>query len=119
MFDIMELEDEERNKLLNMSDVEMADVARFCNRYPNIELAYDVLDKEGLQSGKPVNIEVKLEREDEVSRGSSALSMMHSLLLIHMVLTTITLHNLLITFNFILAASFCIISTSKFLHCTG
>jgi len=67
VFDIMELEDEERNKLLNMNDSQMADVARFCNRYPNIELAYEVLEKESLQSGKPVNIEVKLEREDEVT----------------------------------------------------
>ena len=74
VFDIMELEDEERNKLLNMTEFQMADVARFCNRYPNIELAYDVLDKEGLQSGKPVNIEVKLEREDEVSRRSMMLA---------------------------------------------
>lgn len=32
IFDIMELEDEDRNKLLNMSDIQMADVARFCNR---------------------------------------------------------------------------------------
>jgi pre-mRNA-splicing helicase BRR2 len=31
-------------------------------------LAYEVMEKEGLQSGKPVNIEVKLEREDEVRR---------------------------------------------------
>ena len=31
IFDIMELEDEDRNKLLNMSDIQMADVARFCN----------------------------------------------------------------------------------------
>merc|ERR1711899_452479 len=67
VFDIMELEDEERNKLLNMNDSQMADVARFCNRYPNIELAYEVLEKESLQSGKPVNVEVKLEREDEVT----------------------------------------------------
>jgi len=67
VFDIMELEDEDRNKLLNMSDMQMADVARFCNRYPNIELAYDVLDKESLASGQSVNIEVKLEREDEVT----------------------------------------------------
>merc|ERR1711894_461283 len=67
VFDIMELEDEERNKLLNMNDSQMADVARFCNRYPNIELAYEVLEKESLESGKPVNIEVKLEREDEVT----------------------------------------------------
>lgn len=28
VFDIMELEDEERNKLLNMNDSQMADVAR-------------------------------------------------------------------------------------------
>merc|ERR1712112_348703 len=64
VFDIMEMEDEDRNKLLNMSDIQMADVARFCNRYPNIELTYDVLDKEGLASGQTVNIEVKLEREE-------------------------------------------------------
>ena len=32
IFDIMELEDEDRNKLLNMSDIQMADVARFSNR---------------------------------------------------------------------------------------
>ena len=83
VFDIMELEDEERNKLLAMTDVQMADVARFCNRYPNIELAYDVLDKEGLQSGKPVNIEVKLEREDEVSRGSTTSSMIFTTYIPH------------------------------------
>merc|ERR1719410_3994 len=67
IFDIMELEDEDRNKLLNMTDMQMADVARFCNRYPNIELAYEVLDKDNLASGQSVNIEVKLEREDEVT----------------------------------------------------
>ena len=32
MFDIMELEDEDRNKLLQLDDKQMADVARFCNR---------------------------------------------------------------------------------------
>ena len=32
IFDIMELEDEDRNKLFNMTDIQMADVARFCNR---------------------------------------------------------------------------------------
>ena len=28
---LKQLEDEDRNKLLNMSDIQMADVARFCN----------------------------------------------------------------------------------------
>ena len=36
-------------------------------RYPNIELAYEVLDKDSLASGSSVNIEVRLEREDEVT----------------------------------------------------
>merc|ERR1719238_840263 len=34
---LKELEDEDRNMLLSMTDIQMADVARFCNRYPNIE----------------------------------------------------------------------------------
>lgn len=42
MFDVMELEDGARAKLLQLSPTEMADVARFCNRYPNVELTYEV-----------------------------------------------------------------------------
>lgn len=45
----MEMEDEERHELLQMTDAQMADVARFCNRYPNIELMYDVQEKDGLE----------------------------------------------------------------------
>ena len=67
VFDIMELEDDDRDKLLGLSENEMADVARFCNRYPNIELEYNVLNKDKLHSGDPVKVEVKLEREDEVT----------------------------------------------------
>lgn len=49
VFDIMEMEDEERNALLQLSDSQMADVARFCNRYPNIELSYEVVDKDAIR----------------------------------------------------------------------
>lgn len=49
IFDIMELEDEARNALLQLSDGQMADVARFCNRYPNIELSYEVADKDSVK----------------------------------------------------------------------
>ncbi|KAG1680515.1 U5 small nuclear ribonucleoprotein helicase [Nymphon striatum] len=65
VFDIMELEDEERNELLQLADMQMTDVARFCNRYPNIELTYEVQDKDSIESGSPVNVQVHLEREDE------------------------------------------------------
>merc|ERR1719410_55886 len=67
VFDIMELEDEIRDKLLEMNQDQMADVARYCNRYPNIELEYDVVDSKNLSSGAPVQIEVRLEREDEIT----------------------------------------------------
>ncbi|CAH0553226.1 unnamed protein product [Brassicogethes aeneus] len=67
VFDIMELEDEARLKLLQLSDTQMADVARFCNRYPNIELSYEVLDKDKIHSGSSIHVAVQLEREDEAS----------------------------------------------------
>ncbi|XP_002030655.2 putative U5 small nuclear ribonucleoprotein 200 kDa helicase [Drosophila sechellia] len=67
VFDIMELEDEDRTRLLQLSDLQMADVARFCNRYPNIELNYEVVDKDRINSGSTVNVVVQLEREDEVT----------------------------------------------------
>ncbi len=67
VFDVMELEDEDRDQLLQMSEAQMVDVARFCNRYPNIELKYDVLDKGSLRSGENVVVDVRLEREDEVT----------------------------------------------------
>ncbi len=46
IFDVMEMEDADRDTLLKLSEAEMADVARFCNRYPNIELTYEVQEKE-------------------------------------------------------------------------
>ncbi|XP_059610853.1 U5 small nuclear ribonucleoprotein 200 kDa helicase [Phlebotomus argentipes] len=67
VFDIMELEDDDRTRLLQLTDAQMADVARFCNRYPNIELNFEVLNKERINSGSTVNVVVQLEREDEVT----------------------------------------------------
>ena len=60
------MEDEERNTLLGLNESQMADVARFCNSYPNIELSYEVLDKERIVTGQSVNVCVSLEREDDV-----------------------------------------------------
>lgn len=42
IFDIMDLEDEDRNDLLRLDDKKLADVARYCNRYPNVELKYSL-----------------------------------------------------------------------------
>lgn len=67
VFDIMELEDDDRSRLLQLSDAQMADVARFCNRYPNIEMNFEVVDKDRINSGSTVNVVVQLEREDEIT----------------------------------------------------
>ena len=45
----MEMEDEARSEMLQLSDAHMADVAAFCNRYPNIELTYEVHEKEAIR----------------------------------------------------------------------
>lgn len=55
----MEMEDEDRINLLQLSDIQMGDVARFCNRYPNIELSYDLVDKDDIKRYGP-NITILL-----------------------------------------------------------
>lgn len=67
VFDIMELEDDDRSKLLQLSDDQMSDVAKFSNRYPNIEMNFEVVDKDRIHSGSAVNVVVNLEREEEVT----------------------------------------------------
>ncbi|XP_061404387.1 U5 small nuclear ribonucleoprotein 200 kDa helicase [Lethenteron reissneri] len=67
VFDVLEMEDAARSALLQLDDSKMADVARFCNRYPNIELSYELSDKENVHSGSAVVVMVQLEREDEVT----------------------------------------------------
>lgn len=42
IFDIMEMEDDERNEFLQLTEEQMVDVVRFCNKYFNIEMLFDV-----------------------------------------------------------------------------
>jgi pre-mRNA-splicing helicase BRR2 len=63
VFDIMSLEDEVRDDLLRVSPTEMVEVADFCNAYPNIELSYEVIDKDEVETGDSVQMVVTLERE--------------------------------------------------------
>ena len=63
VFDILTLDDDVRNDLLRLPDEKMADVAVFCNNYPNIEVVFDVLDFNDITASDPVQISVKLERE--------------------------------------------------------
>ncbi|RSH79448.1 DEIH-box ATPase [Apiotrichum porosum] len=63
VYDIMELEDDQRTQLLQMNDRQLARVAKFVNSYPNIEVSYEVEDADSLDSTTPVTLNVTLDRE--------------------------------------------------------
>ncbi|XP_057777180.1 DExH-box ATP-dependent RNA helicase DExH12-like [Salvia miltiorrhiza] len=65
IFDLLEMEDDERRELLQISDTQLMDIARFCNRFPNIDLTYDVLNSENVTCGEKVYVQVSLERDLE------------------------------------------------------
>mmetsp|Transcript_31856 Transcript_31856/g.77625 ORF Transcript_31856/g.77625 Transcript_31856/m.77625 type:complete len:2179 (-) Transcript_31856:255-6791(-) len=63
IFDVLDMEDDDRIKLLSMSDEKLADVATMCNAYPNVELKYTIEDPEDLTAGGRVTVLVNLERD--------------------------------------------------------
>lgn len=65
VFDILTLDDDVRNDLLRLPDDKMADVAVFCNNYPNVDVSFEIQDADDVAAGDPVTMVVKLEREIE------------------------------------------------------
>ncbi|GLU00131.1 hypothetical protein SLE2022_175230 [Rubroshorea leprosula] len=65
IFDLVEMEDDERHELLQMKDQQLLDIAKFCNRFPNIDMSYDVIDGENVRVGEDVMLQVTLERDLE------------------------------------------------------
>nr|GMD45178.1 DExH-box ATP-dependent RNA helicase DExH12-like [Ipomoea batatas] len=66
IFDLLEMDDDERRELLQISDSQLMDIARFCNCFPNIDLAYEVVDGENVSvRGKDISMQVTLERDLE------------------------------------------------------
>ena len=47
------------------SAAQLADVARVCNRYPNIEVSYEIANEDEVEAGDSVEMVVQLEREME------------------------------------------------------
>jgi len=60
--DIMNLEDDERNDLLQMDRKQLADVATFVNAYPNLDVTHE-LQEGNYTAGAPVVLKVTLDRE--------------------------------------------------------
>merc|ERR1719253_637845 len=63
VFDLMDLEDEERNQVLQMSNAQVAAVAAACNAYPNIDLDFAVQEADDICSGDSVTVIVELQRD--------------------------------------------------------
>lgn len=64
VFDLMDMEEAERHKLLQLSPQALADVARVCNRFPNVEVTYELSCGDvAVQTGDSVKIKVQMERE--------------------------------------------------------
>lgn len=42
IFDLLDLEDDVRQAILQMTPAQMSDVARFCNHYPSIEVEHKI-----------------------------------------------------------------------------
>ncbi|VDN01570.1 unnamed protein product [Thelazia callipaeda] len=66
VFDILDLEDDVRESLLQMTVFEVARVARFCNQYPSIEVMYKIENSGIITVGDTVNVTVEMERENNV-----------------------------------------------------
>ncbi|KAF6139782.1 hypothetical protein GIB67_042345 [Kingdonia uniflora] len=65
IFDLVDMEDDERKELLQMSESQMQDIIRFCNRFPIIYISYEVLEAEDVKVGEDLTLQVTLERDLE------------------------------------------------------
>ncbi len=64
VFDLMEMEDQERTQVLGLDKARLAQVANFVNRYPNIEVQLE-LEEERVKEGDTCTLKISLEREHE------------------------------------------------------
>lgn len=65
IYDIMLLEDDERDDLLRLPDDKLQDVADFVNKYPNIEVEYELSQKEAAV-GESIAITVNISRDEDM-----------------------------------------------------
>jgi pre-mRNA-splicing helicase BRR2 len=61
--DFMNMDDTLRQKLLNVNETQMGRIAEVCNRYPNIEMEFD-LDKAKYADGDSAEMTVTIKRPD-------------------------------------------------------
>ncbi|KZS98066.1 Sec63-domain-containing protein [Sistotremastrum niveocremeum HHB9708] len=62
VYDLMEMEDDQRNELLQMDNAQMRDIATFVNAYPTLELSFE-LEKGDYRAGQPIVLHAVLNRD--------------------------------------------------------
>ena len=62
---IAELEDDQRDSVLQMTGGQLNAVAQFCNQYPDIDLIHELAEPENLRVGEPSILKIQLNREVE------------------------------------------------------
>lgn len=70
VYDLMEMEDDDRTKLLNMTPGQLRDVATFVNAYPSLEIAHEFEEGE-YTSTEPIGLKVTLSGGDEEDEDES------------------------------------------------
>ncbi|KAF7294831.1 putative ATP dependent RNA helicase [Mycena indigotica] len=62
VYDVMEMEDDTRSKLLQMTSAQMKDVAVFVNSYPTLDVSHELV-KGDYTAGAPIVLQVALSRD--------------------------------------------------------
>ncbi|OBA20593.1 Sec63-domain-containing protein [Metschnikowia bicuspidata var. bicuspidata NRRL YB-4993] len=65
IYDIMSLEDDERDEVLQLEGRQLQDVAEFVNKYPNIDVLYEFDTSSTVKADEPQTILVTVERDEE------------------------------------------------------
>ncbi|KAF8707564.1 Sec63 protein, partial [Rhizoctonia solani] len=68
VYDVMEMEDDQRNEVLQMDARQMRDVAAFVNAYPSLEVSYELVEGE-YTAGAPITMNVTLARDADDEDG--------------------------------------------------
>ncbi|KAF8629449.1 hypothetical protein AX15_003443 [Amanita polypyramis BW_CC] len=68
VYDIMEMEDDQRNQLLQMTQAQMRDVATFVNSYPTLDVSHELAKGEHT-AGAPIILQVALSRDVDEDEG--------------------------------------------------
>eukprot|EP00730_Choanoeca_flexa_P002247 TRINITY_DN10972_c0_g1_i1.p1 TRINITY_DN10972_c0_g1~~TRINITY_DN10972_c0_g1_i1.p1 ORF type:complete len:1796 (+),score=582.18 TRINITY_DN10972_c0_g1_i1:116-5389(+) len=65
IFDLTDLEPEDRDAVTQMTAAQLQDVAIYCNRYPAVDVEHEVVDSDEVHAGEAVTVNVSVSRDDE------------------------------------------------------